>query len=301
MYAKQLPLLLFAFITINLLPSRTCAQSTYIRLSPYYAIGVNKSVITEEWVLRYNIAASHVIEDRKVVLGTYAQGTGGNLAVGRLVSPNFGFELGANYLSGQKIVVTNKLVYYSDEDSYTHEYKASSFSIVPSLLFQVEVEKSIIYAKTGLILAFPSIRRISDAALWNEDKIHQEFKYSGGMAAGFNMTLGFEFANFKHGVTLFGELSFNALNYSPKQRETLSYTYNRVDSMATLNQSQLITEYSNDYSIWYQTDDNDNLIEENDKDKPTQAGSYPLPFSNLGFNIGLKFDLASKKDKNAEQ
>lgn len=282
--------------------SKSSAQSQfYFKINPYYAIPLNKGVLAEEWVLRYNIAASRIIEDRKVVRTSLGQGFGGNAAIGVFVHDNFGFELDATYLKSDKKVVENTLIYYSDEDVYRHEYLGSYFALTPSVVFQAELRGTLIYSRIGSIFAFPSLTRNSYGSIWNGDKIHQQFKYSGNVSIGYNVTLGLRLAQLKEGVTLFGEFSFSALNFSPKTRETVAYTYNRIDSMSTLTQSDLLVEYSDDYSLWYTENSNGELVDDVDVDSPLQAGSYQLPFSNLAFNIGVKFDLFARRRGQPEE
>lgn len=272
------------------------AQSkfTYFRFNPSYALPAGKGVITEEVTLRYSNANSRIIEDYTAVNTSMGQGFGASAAIGTIVHPNFGLEVSANYLFGAKKESTEQLVYYSERDVYLNEYRSKCFSIIPAVVLQAEINQSIIYNRTGLVMAFPSMTRESKATGANGDRLEQKFKYTGGMSPGFNTTLGFEIAGSDEVSTFFAEVTFTALNFYPDQREMTAYTYNGVDSLDMVSTSRLITEYSKEHSNWYELK-NGTWKEDIDPDQPRQAGLYQVPFGSVSINVGLRFNIYGDK------
>lgn len=293
MKPKLLPLL--SVVLILTITSVAHAQSDfYIKVNPYYAVPINRQVNVGTWAIRYNAALDRVIENTKLTKVSFGQGFGGNLTIGKMAHPNLGFELTASYLRGDKQEFTDKIEYQNSYDLLVHNYRASCFSIIPSLLLQAEIRSSVIYTKFGPIFAFPSLMQKTDISYVGAGKSYQEFKYTGKPSVGFNTIFGFEIGQLGEHSTLFGEVSFSLLNFFPSQRETITYTVNGKDSLSTLTPSELLIEYADEYTTIYDVDGS-NWEEDINPNQPYKAGTLQIPLSGMGVTLGIKFYLTGHK------
>lgn len=295
----QLPfytkLILFALILTS---GKAISQSqyTYFKINPYYALPAGKSVLTEDYTLRYSNVNDRVIEDYKALTTSMGQGFGVNATVGKMVHPNFGIEVSANYLFGDKKESVDQIVYYSETDRYTNTYRSKCFSVIPAVVFHADINQTMIYSRTGMVFGFASMTQEMDGLTYDDDIIRRKYKFTGDMSLGFNTSLGIEIAGVGRAATVFAEVSFTSLNFFPEMAEMTLYTYNGLDSTNLVSDSRKYTEYSAEHSNKYEVVDG-RIVDDIDPDEPTKRGMYQVSFGNVGFSMGVRFNLYADKNK----
>ncbi len=226
-----------------------------------------------------------------------------NGSLGYMINGNLGFEVGMSYLIGAKITATKTstnttyitdLSVSKDEDTYT--YQAKMFRLNPTVIIASGMEGINPYAKFGMTLGFGSftaeqsknntttMKRTSlgkaDTVITSNTSAKNEL--SGGMAIGFNATLGCAFT-VSENISIFAEINMVNMSYSPDKNELTEYTVNGVNQLPNMTVSQKQINY-------YET-----LVTSNatiyPTTEPSQALKQSLNFGSIGLNIGMKINF----------
>ncbi len=198
-------------------------------------------------------------------------------ALGYMFNPNIGMELGLNYLIGARVSATR-----SNNNGYTdYHYWANQFRINPTIVLATGMDKINPYAKFGVIVGIGSVNQeINDFD--NNDIENILIKSNGGTAVGFNSAIGALF-NIKDKVNLFAEISLINLSYAPSKSLITKDEVNGVDRLPFMTTSQKEGEYVDSYTYDPNNPRPDSI--------PSLSLKTKIPFSSIGFNIGLRFTL----------
>jgi hypothetical protein len=210
-------------------------------------------------------------------------------AFGYMFNDFIGAEVQVSYLAGGKtnaeevykdIVIQNGMS-SSTTETYRTTYSSNMLRITPSLVVQGNLGKFNPYAKLGLLLGFGSATLQQDAILMGSNSV-LEAKLNGGLSYGVNSRLGFLYSP-GGSVSYFVEAQIIAMNYCPTKGEIMKYTVNGDDILGDLTTSEREVEFVDSTSS---TD----FFE--DPNKPSQSLKMALPFSSIGVNVGVRFNLA---------
>ncbi len=198
------------------------------------------------------------------------------LGFGYMINANLGFELGASYLMGSKTTSTNVLPFgLGKKQTISSDYYASMFVINPSIVIASGMEGFNPYAKFGMILGFASFynEKTSSADTF---AVSTKTKYDGGMAIGFNASLGCSFS-VSDNISIFAELILVNMSYAPDKSEITEYTSQGIDKLSSLKVKQKQINY---YDTLLSTPIPDT--------EPNQALKQSYAFGSIGINIGMK-------------
>jgi len=229
------------------------------------------------------------------------KGTNFNLSAGYMFNENFGIDMGFSYMFGGK--TNSKYEYYGkyivDYDFYNNpiysnyseisdnSISSNMFRINPSLFFTFGTKTITPYAKFGLILGMGSITyeltNIDEDEYYNlNEQYFVKLKMNGGIALGCNASLGLSY-NIGETITLFSELNLISMSYAPTKGKIVEYTENGRNELHDLTTSEKEFLFVGEYS--YSTSDNVSDYE------PTKMLNYRYPFSNMGFNLGVRINF----------
>jgi|AntAceMinimDraft_16_1070373.scaffolds.fasta_scaffold60570_2 hypothetical protein len=289
-------LMVFAIV---LFANNLFAQEVYIEFNPGYNFSAGGEFSSKDEYIDNSNGFDYTV-NHEVVKG-FSFGKGLNLdgTFGVMMNENFGAELGLSYLLGNiggktKITETDKdyiltmsggqFVETTDE----YEYYANMLRINPSIVIASDLQGINPYAKFGLIIGSGSfnIKCSYENASYDpiEDKIQtnetiMEYKYSGGIALGYNASLGALF-ELNDVFSLFGEFNMINLSYAPTKGELITYTEDGEDKLSDQKTRDRETEFVESYTY-----DSTEPVEESE---PRKELKQKLPFGSFGVNVGLR-------------
>ena len=212
-----------------------------------------------------------------VVKGSDGSGLIAPLYVGYMSSKNVGLELGI----GSFIGYTNKL-----NDPYntgTTSFSGNSLFLNPSFVIRTGGEKIAPYVKLGVFLGLVnnSITQYDPTSTDPYVTTQETITYKKGMATGVTSSLGLDIKISRKWV-LFGEMFTRLASYSPKKYsdETTTENYSpgsgSYTKTTTVVNGNLVTHLPPDYSA------------------NGDRAAIVVPFSTIGFNLGLKCYIFKK-------
>ncbi len=217
---------------------------------------------------------------------TYSLGKGINsgLYIGYMFTKQFGCEIGASYFIGQKFNRRGE-----NSDSYQESSsQGSMMRIIPALKYVLGEKKFRTYMKVGLIVGLGTkvIQNDSYTTPMGSFVYDDTWEYKGGISFGFHGALGVNYM-ITNTIGVFAELAGNYQNWAPKKSELTKFNSNGVDMLSTLTTISKEQEYVSSYSY------SSNNIP--DPSQPQKSAKFYMPFSSVGFNIGLHIILDKKK------
>lgn len=274
------------------------AQGFYIGASTGYAFGVNKQsgiVQNRDALVIDTLQVSYTKINYTDVPLSLGNGFSIGGIAGYMFNENIGVEIGASYLYGGKTKVsfnqesygrdTNGVIYHLYSEGETNWYSRMT-RVSSSLILSLNSEKFNPYAKFGIVLGFGSFYEDSEWKSPTSDGSGTtstlKKKYSGGPSVGFATSMGIDY-NLSEKLTIFGELNYLGMSYTPQKSEIIKLERNGVDELSSLYTSAKNIEYvdsidSDEMYIW-------------GMDVPSKKLKTSYPFSSLGLNFGVKFNL----------
>jgi hypothetical protein len=166
----------------------------------------------------------------------------------------------------------------------TIKLKGSMLQIVPGLVIAPVTESKLrAYGRIGLIIGLmPSILEKGDLLFPYASTVDNDvytFKYHGGMAIGGQAAIGADFS-LSDLLSLYAEIYFDALSYTPKKGEYTKYEVNGKDVLPDFTTQDKEYEYVKDISGYNPS-----------AGSPTQILRDSYPFNNAGLNLGVKIKL----------
>lgn len=222
---------------------------------------------------------------------SYSLGAGMSVGVygGYMITNNIGFELGLSEKFNNSVTATNtSSAPLPSTDVYTE--KGSVFGFTPAIRLMTGSGKLKIYTVTGLIIGLPS-------ATFEDNGTHTmpiggggtvtntsdvTYTYSGNVIIGFAGSLGAMYM-LSDKIGVFAEITGDFEDWAPNEQLITTDTYNGADRLGSLTTSEKQTNYVSSYTTSTNT---------NSPGSPTQAARVYLPFSSIGFNIGVYFTFA---------
>lgn len=280
--------LYFAIIS-SLLTFSVSGQNFYTEVNFGYGYRSSSAVIDYNYSTEITTGSGSNtdISNYEVVKGSYGQGINFGLDAGYMITPNIGFELSCNYLSGSTI--TSNYVYSetSPTDYYVetaeYNYSARMLRLSPSVVFVLEGEQFRPFAKIGLVMGV-SNKMTADIITGATDQSKAEYRLEldGGIPLGFKGQLGVEWI-FTDRLSLTGSLSMYSLSYAPTNGKYTRYYVNGVDVLPSLSTSQREFEYVDEMTV-----DNNIVFSSG---QPTKSLKFYNPFSSVGLQFGLRFRI----------
>lgn len=286
--------LFFSFLTFSV-SIYSLAQGAYIRVGGGYGIGVGKGTVNSYFqreiminVLQQGVFKQDMVNILKIkdqdarlefVNESFGEGGSFGIAGGYMFSGHIGVELEIASLMSKKIhsrwdIPEEAIILIDDK-------RASVFFINPSLVVSAGKKGINPYARLGTVVGIvPTIRSMEKLQYGIILTTDVEEKLKNGVAVGLSTAIGF---TYPLGVrlSLFSEIKYTLLNYTPKQREITKVSFNGAEKKPT----EL-------YDFPIQNLEKSTIAASDNPLELDRQNAYSYPFSSLSLNIGLQLNFS---------
>lgn len=204
------------------------------------------------------------------------EGFNTGLAFGHDFNEHVSGELGLSYLFGSTTTAT----YTGFDESATNRLSASLLRINPSVVIDAGSGDWVPYAKFGFIVGFGKVDFEAESISASETSNGR--LEIDGTAAGWTSSIGIRH-EMSSKVSLFGEVSLVAMNYTPSKAKLTEYDINGVDQLNTLTVSDREVEFVDDFDF--------PATLPQPTDQPYTTLQKQLPFGSIGLRIGARINL----------
>ena len=265
-------------VAFLLVANNLFAQKHYMSINGSYNFGMGtQSLHYFDFYSYTNVNDVLTFEQNFVSLG---KGFSAGLNYGYMFTDNIGVDLGVSFLLSDKAKA--KDIYPVGTTDYFLSSKMGH--IVPSAVFATSFQKVNPYAKIGPIIGYGFVeyeKNINDSAYMSKTIM----KLNGGISLGLSSELGVKY-KISEQISIFGQMSVNALTYSPNKGEVTKATYNEADILPDMQRYEREIEYVNSYSF------NENAAI--DYTQPRKVLKQHLPFGSIGVNAGIIINFNSR-------
>jgi len=216
--------------------------------------------------------------------------------VGFAFTPNLSFELGFHHIWSSNLTANQKNYYTTTFNNTTIRYftpttidlSARMYRLNPAVLLSTDLYAVKPFARFGLLVGWGSItydEKFAAVDATNDENLfngEQGMKMDGDRSWGLSADLGLEF-KLLHRLSLIAEMKTINMNYTPAQGKMYKAKNDDRDVLSEIPINQKEFEYLNSVTS--------TRAEEIDTGKPTRQLKSSVPFSSIGFNIGLKFSI----------
>ena len=261
--------------------SAVIAQGAYFTLGTGYNLPASTQTLDAlSFSNETNTVNTTTYEQNYVSLG---KGLSAGGAFGYMFNENIGAELGISYLMGStwECVTAYNSPASGGTAKFTDQISSKMTRINPQIVMSMEANKITPYAKVGLLLGMGSMSLMSKSE-YIDGTIEQSLLFNGGIATGFTTTIGASYA-LNDKISLFGDLNFVNMSYSPTKGMITKYTEDGVDLLPSLDPIDKEIQFVDSYV------EDDNI--QPSITEPTKALKIKFPFSSAGIHIGLKYTL----------
>jgi hypothetical protein len=196
--------------------------------------------------------------------------------------------LGLNYFHG--LNMNQERTGGGEGSTYSEQRKLTSsiFSIDPGIEISPGFSKINPFIDFNLMIGIiPRIMEKETNTTYSgttTNEIFQSGVYHGGIPIGYDIKGGVDFKLSKL-IDIYADLNFKGFNYTPTKYSMKEYTVNGVDEFSTLTTKQKETVFVKNY-------DSKETIP---ADSPNKQLKESFPFTSLGIDVGVKFNLGSWK------
>jgi len=229
-------------------------------------------------ISNYRSMATDTITTFKSQNSKISNGIKFGCSFGKDISKNIDFELGLYYFRGFNTLMSETEFTYWNSFYKSLDYSNIRLFVVnPSVYYSSEINNKLSsYLKLGFLIGTGRINYKSNR-IYPDNKIYTSYS-NGNYFIGFNSAFGF-MLKLNNRISLFNELEFNSLNYTPLYSTEKKHEKNNDN----LNQNSATKEFVNEYSI------PDGAFRNNKEPKRT------LKFNNISFNFGIKYNIQETK------
>lgn len=211
---------------------------------------------------------------------SFGRGVSIDGAIGVALADHVALEVAAGYLYGVPLTV-NKASAYTSSGSTTVSLEEDSgrmIRLVPAVVLNATVGSLLVYTRVGAAIGLPRVL-VAEEETTNGVTTITEMEASGGLAFGFHAAAGVEFP-LTQGLALMLEINHIGMSYKPQKASLVKQTENGVDTLGTLTTFDKEVVFTDSYTHA--------ANEQPSKASPKEASSVRLPFSNVGFALGLQ-------------
>lgn len=235
---------------------------------------------------------SHITIDQsqssyETVKGSFGKGLNANGYLGYCLRDKIGLELELSYLEGNHFSGS-----YTKDAVFKQSVSVSArmLRVLPGIrvwLHNGDVKNGV-YLKLGAALRILGTitSETEHLDIQNNTTTRSEMKFTKGFSFGFTGGVGFTHRMTTR-LSLFGELSFIAQSWAPKNGDMTEYSVNGVDQMDVLFPRQKHIHFKDNYVA-------PNTALSNYK--PNEQLKQYHNFSSIGLSIGMQFTIGKKKE-----
>jgi hypothetical protein len=273
----------------------------YLKLGGGYGFSASKDNFSSPVLV---LQGNNSIASKENIYGTIGSGATVRLAGGYTFSNNFGIELEAYYLMGDKKYVTE----FSNSSTNLNEKSFAytrQFRVLPSLY--VKASKGLLkpYIGFGPLLplagyTYLEVKRQDPAAQTNSFYVR---KVSGNFSIGFESYAGANISWPNENFNLFIELRYTGLRIKSKFAETIQYDITNTATGEVTDNLSSLTTFQREINFVDKLTPESNAFEGPgginavafDSTKPMDKLSSTNNFNAFGINLGVRVNLVSKK------
>jgi hypothetical protein len=268
------------------------AQKVYFKINPSYNFST-KSRDAYDYSIRYHVGLNKLTETRSNIKSSYGKGYMGNFTIGFINNKHVSTELNFSYLHGKTITSTSVAHYWSGDESYTDNLYANVISLTPSLVYSHGENEWKPYLSVGVSLNIVNYyNNVVYDYYAQTGSTNYKVEYKGSPSFGFTTKLGV-LSKIGYRLSLFGEIGFSYLNFSPNTSEITEYSINNQDSISTLTEYELKAEYEDEVNTEYELID-DVFVENINESKPRERLKFDIPLSYFSVSVGIKWNIGKK-------
>jgi hypothetical protein len=199
-----------------------------------------------------------------------------------------GVGLGLKYFYGMSTEQTRTGGGEGSTYDETVKWRASMFSVIPTVQISPGWNQFNPFIDIGAIIGvMPRINEKETNTSYygtSSTVIASTGNYHGGIPVGFDIKAGVDYKVSKL-LDIYAALDFQGMNYTPSKFSLKTYEVNGVDQFSSLTTKQKETVYVKNY-------DRSETIP---NDSPNKALKETYPFTSLGIDIGVKFNLGARQ------
>ncbi len=283
----------FFLLSMITMTGSVLAQGFYIRAGGTYGLPVGTSVIGNQSTSTIDYSGGNANSgSTKAVSASYGAGPNFSVAIGYKFNQNFMFDLGGQYLMGNKYKTSSYTKYkystYSSTDSDFLDTQARGFFLNPSFVFSAGFGKAAPYGRFGLVVGIPQLTK-NESYFNNGDgtiRYDKSWVYKKGLAFGYQAAIGMNW-KLSEKLDIYTELNILNLTWYPAQSDLTKYINSGQDVLANQSVSQKQTNYDKSYDP----------TASQDPTKPSTQLRESMPFSAISANVGIRFTMFQKKDE----
>lgn len=211
------------------------------------------------------------------IYGTFANGINITFNGGFKNSQHFGFDLGVNYLLGNKSIIGEVESPVSEGQTTIQN---TLLRIMPGVTFSTDNSALTLYSRIGLVLPVFSNSVREQTLTSSGTTTFQKTEGTGAFSIGYFGAIGVS-VKVADNLKIFGEAE--AINLQIKQKTDVltEYTVDGADQLGGFYTQDKETEYVDEVTSSDNTDLN----------KPRKILAGMLNYNSLGFNIGIRFNF----------
>lgn len=208
---------------------------------------------------------------RKILKESLGQGLNFALEGKYMFNKRVGAALEIGYTLGNEAKGTINAVGLLNADNYVNTISSDFLTLTPSFILDAGNETFSPYLSIGAVIGFPKVKE-TIVGNYDGNLISYENQLYGGTALGFSAGLGGRY-NLNSTLSLFVELRFTSLQYSPKYRDVKVYDENGQDALGTK------------FPQTKENLGNEELYEVNNQGQTLSTHALPLGSANLSLGI----------------
>jgi opacity protein-like surface antigen len=270
----------FLVIVISLVASYAFAQDFYVQVNGGYGTNLSSTTLYDHVDVS---SVNGYLCTKEAIPLSYGKGFNFGGAVGYMITPHFGAEVGVSYLVGGK---TGTTASYSSGSGSAQDYGEITYSsrmvrIVPSVVIASGLPVVDPYARFGMVLGFGSL---TTGVTYHESGFDLEATLvdKGGVALGLSSGVGLN-VHLTSWLSLFGELDMVNMAYGPTQGEFTQLTMDGEDQLSELTVSEREWEYVNTLTVNWEDPPPDS--------EPSQELRTMQPFGSFGGKFGIRVNF----------
>lgn len=277
------------------------AQGFYAEISGGYGWGLGENQLGVEQYTDVTLQGGAPVMGEgsytRAINGTVGSGLNVTLTPGYMITEHLGVELGINYFKGSVTTMEDKFTGSPDQLGYgkTTAY-SNQVRIMPTLVFNTGGETLYGYSKVGLVMPVAGstvgiVDAYTSTVIPNQmTKVDVDTKTNGKLSIGFRGSVGVGY-NITDMISVNAEVFYTSLHVSAKHREYRTYEVagnNQLDGAPTYASE---INYVNELNGTSNNIDYINDMSKLDLDKPMDDMMAPTNFSQLGIQVGVKFNF----------
>ncbi len=256
------------------------AQSFFVEVDAGYGFSNASQEIDYNSVTNDNGTTTSWSDE--LIAGSFGKGINMGLNLGYMFNENFGAGLNMNYLMGATYEFSYSYTAVGYNSSTTGTYKANMTRIMPSLIVQGSGEIAP-YARLGIVLGMGSkVVYDEDYSNSNGDTEKYIYEVNEGLAMGTSAEVGVN-VKFSENLSFIACLRGVNMNWSPNHGVLTTYNVNGIDVLPLLTTRDKEAVYLDEVSGTSPSTPNES--------QPDEQLRFYLPFSSIGFNIGVRYTL----------